>query len=171
MTYNNQRPTTQYTQSTQTTKPTTDTSQFKPKPLTDNTFIFVGEIHNAQTLKGKPYKYIIDTLTKERWNLFNNEKVELNKGYTITYEIDGNYKNIKSIINCNNVFKQEAAKELASIIDIKRDIFMSLSYAKDLAANGVLEVGQITTKAMEFYNFATSKADELYNATQNKEGK
>jgi hypothetical protein len=153
-------------QTSQTTKPVTAQ---KVTPQLASTFVFVAEIHSAKTLSGKEYKYIIDAETKERWNLFNNEKVEVNKAYTFSYEVNGTYKNIKSILACNNVFKQEAAKELASIIDIKRDIFMSLSYAKDLAANGVLDVGQITTKAMEFYNFATSKAYELYNATQNKE--
>jgi hypothetical protein len=123
-------------------------------------FVFVTELKCDKTKTGKDYSYCLDQ-DKVRWNFFNGEKVELQKGYVFDYEVSGEYSNVKKITPVINVFKQEAMKDVASKNDIKRDLTTSLSYAKDLVIAKILDIGQMEAESLKLYRFINSESDKI----------
>jgi hypothetical protein len=128
-------------------------------------FVFVTEIHQDKTKNGTPYTYIFDQ-DKTRWSFFKGEKVETNKGYIFHYEEENGFFNVKQIEPATNVFKVEAAKELASKNDIVRNLGIATSYAVDLVNGKSIELKDLETYALKLYKFIQSESESMYNATQ-----
>jgi len=123
-------------------------------------FVLITEVKTDKTRQGKDYAYILDQ-DKIRWNLFNGERVEINKGYVFRFEQNGEYQNVKEIEPVINILKQEAMKDLANRNDIIRLLQFCLSTTKDLVVAGKLEYVNITNISEELYKWINDKADSL----------
>lgn len=122
-------------------------------------YVIITELKSDKTKNGKQYTWFYDQ-DKFRWNCFDNENVELNKSYVLRFEQEGDYLNIKQLEPLVNVFHDKALKEIANRSDYKRDIFMSISYAKDLIVGGMLDPDDLFTFAEKIYNEANSLTDK-----------
>jgi hypothetical protein len=112
------------------------------------------------TSKNGEYQIAYDQ-THTRWNIFSPmPKVDLNKSYAFHYEVEGEYSNLKKIEPILDLFKREALKEVASRNDYKRDIFMSVSYAKDLLIAGKIEPKELFTFADKIYTEVNKMVDK-----------
>ena len=114
-------------------------------------FVFVTEIKTATTTKGKAYTYFLDQ-DKLRWNMFGEEKAELNKGYVLDFEKEGEWSNIKAIKPVINVFHQKALAETANRNDYKRDYsfaigqaieFFNVTAPPDIVIDDVLDAASV----------------------------
>lgn len=129
--------------------------------MTQNKAVFVKEIHQAFDKNNAAYTWILDQ-DNSRWNLFRiKATLEVNKGYVFVYETEGQFQNVKEIMPLVNIFKQQALKEVASRNDIKRDLFMSVSYAKDLCVAGQVQKAELFAMAETIYTWVTEKTTEL----------
>lgn len=130
-------------------------------------YISVVEIKSATTKTNKVYPYIIDQ-DGERWNLFDCPiKPEINRGYALRFEVEGEYRNVKGLEPVINKFKELVLKELASRNDIKRDYSISVSYAVNMACNGIIEPDKIFEWADKIYDATQRKADAIIGELQN----
>jgi hypothetical protein len=132
-------------------------------------YVFVKELKSGE-VKTTQRKYpIIVSQSGEIWRLFNNEHVEINHAYTIGYEKseDGQYKNIKSVIPLQNVWLQQALKEVSSKSDICKNVSVSTGYAKDLCAGGIIDPTTIFEWADKIYDYIAKKTDSEYDKINN----
>jgi hypothetical protein len=153
------------------TRPATTTEKPAAAKQLYHEYVFVKELKTATTKQTNKSYPIIVSHTGELWRLFNNEKVEIGKAYTISYEKsdDGQFKNVRQIIPLANIFKQQALKELSSINDIKRDVFMSLAYAKDIAVSlnqnsPEIPLEKIFNWSNQIYSYVIQKANTEYDS-------
>jgi hypothetical protein len=111
----------------------------------------------------RTYQIAIDHRGNQ-WHLFNGEHVELNKAYTFGYEFseDKKFKNIKQVLPLTDVYKAAAIKEIANIMDIKKDISVCLSYSIDLVVGGKVPIESLFDKTDELHSYLTKKANEEY---------
>lgn len=123
-------------------------------------FVFITEMKTDKTRNGRDYVYCFDQ-DKLRWNLFNGERVELNKAYVFRFEQNGEYNNIKEIEPVINVLKVEVMKDLASRNDVIRNYSTFFSYAKDLCVGGKIEKTEMFSMAESIYTWINEKADEV----------
>ena len=129
-------------------------------------FVFITELKSDKTKTGKDYWYALDQ-DKQRWNFFNGEKVELQKGYVFDYEMSGDFMNVKVIKPVVNIFQQKALKDLANINDIKRELQVCLSYSKDITiATQKFDKVEMFSLAYEMYDWLNSTADKLMPKTE-----
>lgn len=158
---NNQRTTTQ-------TKPTTSYETPKPQPKTLYEYVLVKELKSGTDKNQKQYPIVISGIG-ERWNLFHNEKVELNKSYAFGYTMseNGQYKNVVSIIPLAKIAVQEALKEVSSKFDLMRNIGIATGYAKDLAVAKIIEVEKMFEWADNIYGYTSKKCDVEYDKINN----
>lgn len=130
--------------------------------------IVIKEIKNEVDKNKRPYLSVVDGYNN-RWYLFG-ELAKINfdakKAYLFKYEVNGEYKQVRSVELLSNVFKVQALKELASKSEIKKDLFMSVSYAKDMVVGGVLEPQSMMQKAKEIYDFINIESDKIMEALQ-----
>lgn len=135
-------------------------------------FVLIKEITPAKTAKGAEYLQLVDGMG-EKWNYFQPYpmKLEVGKGYVFRTEQNGQYKNIREVEPLANVFKLQALKELANKSDYKRDLFMSLSYAKDLAIAGKISPADNTglfSMAWQMYEWVNQTAEKLMPKEETK---
>lgn len=130
-------------------------------------FVFVTELKTDQTRAGKTYTYLYDQ-DKTRWNLFNGEQVELRKGYVFDFEVNGEYSNVKAIKPVINIFQQKALAEVANRNDYKRDLFMAVSYAKDMVCANQTPATEIFALAESIYKWVNETTDKLMPKDETK---
>jgi hypothetical protein len=125
-------------------------------------FVFVTEIHSDKTKTGKDYSYIFDQ-DKDRWNLFNNEKIELRKGYVFRFEVNGEFRNVREIEPVINIWKQEALKEVANRNDVIRNYSIAIGQAIQYFAieDKIPDKVQLFSFAWEIYDDVQSKTDKV----------
>jgi hypothetical protein len=128
-------------------------------------FVFVTELHSDKTKNGKDYIYLLDQ-DKTRWNLFNGEKVELNKGCVFDFEVKGEYQNVTVIKPVVNIFKQEVMKEIADLNSIKRDIIVCISYVKDLIVADKIPLVEWDAQSEKIYRYMLNFSQGEYDKTQ-----
>jgi hypothetical protein len=127
--------------------------------------VLVRELKIGETKQTQKKYPIIVSQTGELWRLFNNEHVELNKGYVIGYELseDKQYKNVKEVRPLQNIWLQQALKELASKSDISKNISVSLGYAKDLTIGQVIKLEEMFDWADKIYKHITDKTNSEFD--------
>ena len=129
-----------------------------------NKVIVIKELKTGTTKKEpvKNYPIVIDQ-DGEQWAIWNQScPLDLNKVYLFRFEVnDKGYNDIRQIEPLVNIFKAKVAQEMASKSEIKRDLFMSLSYSKDLLSSDKLPIDQLFTYSDTIYNYISSKAEGL----------
>jgi hypothetical protein len=130
-------------------------------------FIFVKTIEKPLDKFQKTYTKITDHENKS-WSFFRNDfTFEVNKCYELTYELNAKgYPDVQVIKPLANIFQQKALAEMANRNDVMRNLFMSLSYSKDLVAAGKLELANLMTEATLIYDWVNQKATEEIAAIQ-----
>ena len=124
--------------------------------------VFVKRIEKPKDRSGKAYLKITDQNNQE-WSLFRyNIEPQLNKVYLFTFEKNAKgYNEVSEIRQLVNIFEEKAAKKLADINDIKREIGICLSYSVSMVNNGTLEMDKLFTKTDELYEYLNTKAESL----------
>ncbi len=124
--------------------------------------VFVKELKSGTTKNGKPYPIVCDQ-DNELWNIWNPINLEVNKAYLFTFHVnDKNFKDIDNVTPLVNIFQQKALKEVANKNDIKRDLSVALSYAKDLLiAHEVPDKTAMFSIAYEIYDWMNTTAESL----------
>jgi len=136
--------------------------------MSANKLVYVAELKTGRSDKSTtPWTQCVDQ-NGEVWNLFHTKiKVEHQKSYLFTFHInEKGYKEIENITPVVNLFVQKAIQEVASRNDIKHDLFISVSYAKDMVVGGVLEPQNMLSKSIEIYDFINSEADKIMASIQ-----
>ena len=125
-------------------------------------YVVIREVKSATMKSGEAYPFCLDQ-ENVRWNLFRPlPHVEVNHAYAFYYESDGQYQNVKRIEPVVNIFKAQALKDTANRNDYKKDLFMSLSYAKDLLiAHEVPDKTAMFSLAYEIYEWINQTTDKL----------
>lgn len=127
-----------------------------------NKLVFAKELKSETTSTGKAYKSIIDQ-DVEKWPLWNPVEIQVGKAYLIEFHTnEKGFKDIDRITPVINIFQEKALRDVANKSDYKRDLFMSLSYAKDLMVAGKLpDKVALFSMAYEIYDWVNSTANEL----------
>jgi hypothetical protein len=125
--------------------------------------ILVKELKSNQTKGDNPKTYpVIYDQDGDQWHIFNPScQMELNKVFLMTYKLnEKGFKDIEKITPLVNLFKTKALKEVANRNDLKRDLFMSLSYSKDLLIADKIKPDEIFTKADEIFAWINTQTDK-----------
>jgi len=134
-------------------------------------YVFVKELKVGETKQTKKTYPVVVSQSGEIWRLFNNEHVELNRPYTFGYEKseDGQYKNIKEVIPLQNVWKQEALKELSSKSDITRNVSITITQAIQVyeQKGSGYTMNDLFSIADQIYTYVTEKTDKEYDKINN----
>jgi len=136
--------------------------------MSENKLVYIAELKTGRSDKSTtPWTQCVDQ-NGDTWNLFHtNVKIEHQKTYLFTYHInEKGYKEIEKITPVVNLFVQKAMQEVASKNDIKHDLYISVSYAKDMVVGGVLEPQSMFIKAKEIYEFVNSESDKIMSQIQ-----
>lgn len=124
-------------------------------------YVIIREIKSGTTKSNTTYPWVLDQ-DGVKWNLFPPlPHVEVNKAYAFHYETSGDFNNITKIEPVINIFKAQALKELASSTEIKRDLFMSLSYSKDLVVSKSIELDKMFEWSDKIYQYITSTSEKF----------
>jgi hypothetical protein len=133
-------------------------------------YVFIKELKSGQTKTQKQYPIVISE-KGERWNLLNNEHVELGKAYTFGWEFSDNkqFKNIKQVIPLQNIFKIEALKELSSKNDITRNVSIAVTQAIQCFAIEAKMPNHEDLFALsdKIYEYVSGKVDTEYDKINN----
>ena len=131
-------------------------------------YVFVKEIKSSETKNGKKYPIVV-AHNGDLWRLFNGEHVEINKAYVISYELseDKQFKNIRQILPLQNVWLQQAIKEISTKTEIEKTVTVSTSYAKDLVVGGKIQLDELFLWAKQFYQYITSETTKEYDRINN----
>lgn len=129
-------------------------------------YVIVSELKSDTTKNGKLYTWFYDQ-DKFRWNLFNNEKVELNKSYILRFEQEGDFLNVKQLEQLTNIFQQKALKEISNKNDVIRNLSVFFSYAKDLVVADKIKLEEIFSFTEKIYTEVNSQAEKYMPKEQN----
>lgn len=125
--------------------------------------VLIKELKIEQTKNKQNYTIVIDGYNN-RWNIFNppiSMQLEINKAYVFKYEINGEFKNVKSVETLANIFQQKALKEVANKNDIIKNYSIAISYATNLASAGTIPLDDLFVWADKIYETTTAKADKI----------
>ena len=121
--------------------------------------VFIKNIEAVVSQNGNPYTKITDQ-DNATWSLFSNIKVEVNRAYLFTFEVNAKgFNNIQKITPLVNIFQQKALKEVSNRNDFLRLYGMAVSYSKDLVMSGKVELPELFTWADKIYDAINLKAD------------
>lgn len=129
-----------------------------------NKLVFAKELKSETTSTGKAYKSIIDQ-DVEKWPLWDPVEIQVGKAYLIEFHTnEKGFKDIDRITPVINIFQEKALRDVANKSDYKRDLFMSLSYAKDLMVAGKVSPADnvgLFSMAWQMYEWVNQTADKL----------
>lgn len=130
-------------------------------------YVFVKTLEQPFDKNNKPYTRILDQ-DGQSWAFFRQEiQFQIGKSYLFTYSLnEKGFPTVEKITPLVNIFVQQALKEVANKNDIKRDLFMSCSYAKDMVCAGKLEATEMFATAESIYNWTNKMADSLMPKTE-----
>jgi hypothetical protein len=90
--------------------------------------------------------------------------LEVGKAYTFGWikSDNGQFKNTRKIIPLQRVWLNEALKEVASKVDICKNVSVACGYAKDLTDNKIIEKDEMFEWSDKIYDYIHNKVEREF---------